>query len=63
MIIRIIMIIISDAASDHHHHSSHHHHDGHRHLFLVLGNISKGTLDSIGDAEDATMVVIITSGR
>ena len=56
------MIIMSDAASDHHHHSSHHH-DGHHHLFLVLICISKVTLDSIGNAEDATMIVLILIGR
>ena len=59
MIFRVSMIIISDAASDHHHQSSNHHHDGHHHLFLVLIYISKGTLDSIGNAEDTTMIVII----
>ena len=37
-----------------------HHPDGHHHLFLVLICISKVTLDSIGNAEDATMIVIIT---
>ena len=35
--------------------------DGHHHLFLVLIRISKVTLDSIGNAEDATMIVIITA--
>ena len=34
--------------------------DGHHNLFLVLICISKVTLDSIGNAEDATMIVIIT---
>ena len=39
---------------------NYHHPDGHHHLFLVLICISKGTLDSIGNAEDATMIFIIT---
>ena len=29
-------------------------------IIIIPKNISKGTLDSIGDAEDATMIVIIT---
>ena len=39
---------------------NYHHPDGHHHLFLVLICISTVTLDSIGNAEDATMIVIIT---
>ena len=59
MVVIIIIITLHPDGHHHHHHSSHHHPDGHHHLFLVLICISKVTLDSIGNAEDSTMIIII----
>ena len=66
----VIMTVIGSLGNDchesHHpshlhddcHHSHHFHHDGHRHLCLLyISNVALGT---IGNAEDAVMLLTVT---